>query len=265
MKARETMSSKTVLFIHGMFMTQRCWDGWIGYFQKRGYQCFAPSWPGRHLTIDKLRSLHPDLQLGKLTLDDVVSHFERILRGLPETPVIIGHSMGGLVAQILINRGLGAAGVAVDPAPPLGVFPTQWSFVRANWPVLNPFIPASTPHRMSLKQFQYAFVNGMPLEEQRRAYEEQVVPESRRVGRGALTRVARLDFSLPHAPLLILAGSIDHIIPPGLNRANYARYKRSPSLTDFHEFSGRNHYGIGQAGWEEMAAWVADWLGKNIV
>lgn len=254
------MASKPVLFIHGMFMTQHCWDDWVDYFQKKGYECSAPPWPGRDQPIATLRGKHPDPLLGKLSLDEVVDSFDRTIRAMPQAPVLIGHSMGGLVTQILINRGLGAAGVAVDPAPPLGVFPTQWSFVRANWPVLNPFIPSSAPHQMQFSQFQYAFVNGFTPEEQRRAYEEQVVPESRRVGRGALTGVAKLDFTRPHAPLLILAGSIDHIIPPGLNRANYNRYKASPSLTDFHEFPGRNHYGIGQAGWEEMAAWVISWL-----
>ena len=246
-----------------MFMTQRCWDGWVAYFENRGYTCSALPWPGRDLPLETLREQHPDPQLGKLTLDEVVDAFDRAIRAMPQAPVIIGHSMGGLVTQILINRGLGAAGVAVDPAPPLGVFPTQWSFLRANWAVLNPLIASSIPHDMSFQQFQYAFVNGMPLEEQRRAYDEQVVPESRRVGRGALSKVAKLDFTRPHAPLLLLAGSIDHIIPAGLNRANYERYKASPSLTDFHEFPGRNHYGIGQSGWEEMARWVMDWLEKK--
>ena len=114
---------------------------------------------------------------------------------------------------------------------------------------------------MRFKEFQYAFVNGMAPEEQRQAYDEQVVPESRRVARGALSPRWRnwiLPGRTPRSS--IMAGSIDHIIPPALNRANYERYKGSPSLTDFHVFPGRNHYGIGQVGWEEMADWVIRWL-----
>jgi pimeloyl-ACP methyl ester carboxylesterase len=259
------MSSKSIVFVHGMFMTPLCWEQWVGYFQSQGFTCAAPAWPGRDRPVEALRAAHPDPALGRLTLADVVEHMAEFVRALPGKPVLIGHSMGGLVVQLLLQRGLGAAGVAVDSAPPAGVFTAQPSFLRANWPMINPFISAGEPRRMSFADFQYAFVNGMPAEAQKAAYDRYVVPESRRVPRQSLTSVGRVDFRKPHAPLLLIAGADDHIVPAGLNRTNYARHKASASVTDFKEFSGRVHFIIGQAGWEEVAGYVQAWLEEKDV
>jgi pimeloyl-ACP methyl ester carboxylesterase len=242
-------------------MTPLCWEGWVERFQSNGYTCLAPAWPGRDKPVEALRAAHPDPQLGQLTLSAVIEHLAGVIQKLPEKPVLIGHSMGGLVTQLLLQRGLAAAGVAIDSAPPAGVFTAQWSFLKANFPMINPLIASGTPRLMSFEDFQYAFVNAMPPDEQRRAYDRYTVPESRRVPRQSLTGVARIDFSRPHPPLLLTAGTDDHIIPAALNRANYARYRAfSPSGTDFKEFSGRCHFLIGQPGWEEVADYVLAWL-----
>jgi pimeloyl-ACP methyl ester carboxylesterase len=192
-----------------------------------------------------------------------VAHFDTAARGMSEPPFLVGHSLGGLIVQILLNRGLGAAGVAIDSAPPSGLLSLEWSFHKSNWPMLNPLASSSTPYYMSFAEWQYAFVNGLPLAEQQAAYEQQCVPESRRAGRGPLSAVAKVDFAKPHGPLLMLAGSTDHIVPASLNRANVAKYKASSSAVDFKEFPGRTHFGIGQQGWEEMADYVLAWLGKR--
>jgi pimeloyl-ACP methyl ester carboxylesterase len=254
------MTSKTIVFIHGMFMTPLCWEQWAAYFQSRGYTCAAPAWPGRDRPVEDLRRAHPDPALGRLTLAEVVEHMAGFVRALPGKPVLIGHSMGGLVVQLLLQQGLGAAGVAIDSAPPAGVFTAQWSFLKANFSMINPFVPAGRPRRMSFQDFQYAFVNGIPPEEQQAAYDRYVVPESRGGPRPSLTSVGRVDFRKPHAPLLLIAGSDDTIIPAGLNRTNYARYRASPSVTDIKEFPGRVHFIIGQSGWEEVADYVLAWL-----
>lgn len=255
--------SSTVLFIHGMFMTYRCWDGWMSRFKSQGYACVALPWPGRDLPVEELRKRHPDPDLGRLTLDQVVEAHVQAIQTMDEPPILIGHSMGGLVTQILLNRGLGAAGVAIQSAPPFGVLSASWPFLKSNWPILDPLSPVSASLQMSFEQFQYAFVNGLPLDEQKTIYEQQAVPESRRVGRGVFTGVAHLDFKKAHPPLLMTAGSIDHIIPASLNKSNFARYRNSPSLTEFKEFPGRSHYGFGQHDWEEMADTVLAWLRKQ--
>jgi pimeloyl-ACP methyl ester carboxylesterase len=144
--------------------------------------------------------------------------------------------------------------------PPQGVIPLSWSFFRSTWPVINPLVPASRPYLMSFRHFQYTFVNDLPLAEQRAAYDTYVVPESRRLARGGLSRAARVDFGRPHAPLLLIAGEKDHIMPASLNRQNYRRYAKSPSVTEFKQFPGRAHYSIiGGEGWEEVADYAVEW------
>jgi pimeloyl-ACP methyl ester carboxylesterase len=255
------MTTKTILFVHGLFVTRRCWDPWVSRYEATGYKCVALAWPGRDQPVETLRKNHPDPALRRLSLDEIVNQHVSAIRALDEPPILIGHSMGGLIVQILLNRGLGVAGVAIDSAPPSGVLTTKWSFLKSNWPILNPLSPS--PYWMPFKDFQYTFVNGLPLAEQRAKYEQHVVPESLRAARGTLTPIARIDFKKSHAPLLFLAGSTDHIIPASLNKTNYQKYKNSASVTNFKEFPGRTHFGIGQKGWEEMADYVLGWLNER--
>jgi pimeloyl-ACP methyl ester carboxylesterase len=255
------MKNRLILFIHGMYMNSLCWEGWLPYFQEKGYEVLAPDWPGRNQPIEVLRKNHPDPQLGQLTLSRVLEHFVNIIQELDEKPVIIGHSMGGLVVQLLLQRDLAAAGVAIDSAPPMGVFTTKWSFLKSNWAHITPFVSQSHPIEMTFERFQYTFVNTLPLSEQQAAYERYVLPESRRVPRESL--LARVDFKKPRPPLLLIAGSADHIIPASLNKSNHARYKASPSRTDYKEFEGRTHFIIGQKNWKEVADYVLAWLDEK--
>ncbi len=258
------MKDQPVVFIHGMYMNPLCWEGWVGYFQGKGFQCLAPAWPGRDKPVDVLRKSHPDPELAKLTLRAVLEHLTGMIQKLGQKPVLIGHSMGGLVVQLLLQRDLAAAGVAIDSAPPLGVLTPSWPFLKSNWPHINPFASKSQPIWMTFERFQYTFVNTLPLEEQKAAYETYVVPESRRVPAESLTGMAAIDFGKPHPPLLMVAGSADHLIPPSLNKTNYNRYHRSTSVTDFKEFPGRTHFIVGQKGWEEVAEYVSTWISEKV-
>jgi len=261
------MKSKNIIFIHGMFMTPLCWEHWLPYFQDKGYNCTAPAWPGRDKPIETLRANHPDPQLGKLNLTAVVEHLAAQIKKLDDKPILIGHSMGGLAVQLLLQRGLAVAGVAIDSAPPAGVFTMKWSFLKANWPMINPFIPTSQPRAMPFEAFQYAFVNNLPLAEQKAAYDRYVVPESRRIPRESLTNTGKIDFTKPHPPLLLIAGSEDHIIPAALNKTNFSKYQAaaqaSSSVTDYKEFAGRAHFIIGQKNWEEVAGYILGWLSEK--
>lgn len=252
--------SADVVFIHGMFVTPRCWDDWIPHFEKAGYRSVAPAWPYHEGTVEALRARHPDRALGSLTLSDLVTHFEKILSGYSSPPVLVGHSMGGLLVQLLLQRGLGRAGVAIDSAPPKGVSTVSWSFLKSNWPVVSPFVNKEEPVLLSVDQFAYAFLHNLPKEEQRAIYEAHVVPESRLVGRGTLSDAAKIDFTKPHAPLLLVAGELDKIIPASLNRNNYAKYRAAGSTTALKEFAGRTHNLIAQEGWTEIADYVLHWL-----
>ena len=255
------MKTKTIVLVHGMFMNPLCWEKWIPRYQAKGYKVLAPAWPGRDKSVEELRKNHPDPELPKLKLNNVADHFAGIIKGLNEKPAIIGHSMGGLVVQLLLQRDLAVAGVAIDPAPPTGVFTTAFSFLRANLPAINPFL-LSQPALMTFEQFQYAFVNTLPLDEQRAAYDRYVVPESRGVPTSSLGTAGKIDFKKPHPPLLITAGEKDHIIPASLNKSNFNKYKASSSITEFKEFAGRDHFVIGEKGWEEVADYSLAWIEK---
>ena len=253
--------SKTIVFIHGNFVTRHCWDPWVERYKARGYNCIALAYPGRDKSVAAHKRDVAQPILSTLTIEQVIEHLAREIGALGEKPIIIGHSFGGLLTQLMVQRDLAAAAVAIDSVPPPGVITLKWSFIRSLWPVVNPFISASRPYYMPFESCQYTFVNDLPPAQQRAAYDADVVPESRRLGRGGLSRAARIDFKRRHAPLLLIAGEKDHIMPASLNRSNYERYKASGSITEFKEFPDRAHYSIigGSKNWEEVADYALEW------
>jgi pimeloyl-ACP methyl ester carboxylesterase len=261
----KSVTTKNVVFVTGAFVASTGWSEWQAYFQSKGYNTIAPAWPFKEGTAAELRNRQPnDTGLAALTLNEVVDHYANIVKGFSEKPIIIGHSLGGLITQILVNRDLAAAGIAIHPVPPLGVFPYEFSFLKAGWKSLGLFTSIKKTYLMSFKDWQYAFVNGMPLEQQKKAYEENTIPESKTVARGGLTSAAKVDFAKPHAPLLITAGSEDTIIPAHLNLRNFKKYaKNNGSVLDYKEFPGRNHFVVGQPTWKEDADYILDWLEKQ--
>jgi pimeloyl-ACP methyl ester carboxylesterase len=260
----KTIQSKTIVFVTGAFVTHLGWEPWKKYFESKGYKAFNPAWPFKNASPDELRKKQPnDTELASLTLAEVIDSYANFIRSLPEKPIVIGHSLGGLMTQVIVNRDLAAAGVAIHPVPPQGVFPYEFSFLKAGWKVLGLFTSLKKTYLMSFKDWQYAFVNGMPLAEQMDAYEKNIIPESKTVARGGLTKAAAVDFKKPHPPLLITSGSEDTIIPAHLNFRNYKAYTKSNSVLDYKEFPGRNHYVLGQSTWKEDADYILDWLFRN--
>jgi pimeloyl-ACP methyl ester carboxylesterase len=261
----ENTKSKNIVFVTGAFVHNSCWDTWRTYFEDKGYHTEAPAWPFKEAPDAKtLRDRQPnDTDLAALTLPQLIDHYAAIVQKYPEKPIIIGHSLGGLITQILINRDLGAAGVAIHPVPTLGVFPYEFSFLRGGWKSLGLFTSLKKTYLMSFKDWQYAFVNGMPLEVQRSSYEQLTVPESKTTARGGLSSAAKVDYAKAHPPLLITSGSEDTIIPAHLNIRNYRKYKQNDSVLDYKEFAGRNHFVLGQPTWQEDATYILDWLEKQ--
>jgi len=254
---------KTIVFIHGMFMTPKAWDNWQTYFQKLGYTTIAPPWPLHNEPIKQQWSESAKAPLGRLTLDEVVESYRQVLRKLPEKPIVIGHSMGGLVAQKLLSEGLAEKAVAIDSAPASGLIVLKWSFIRSNWPVINPLASANEPYAPSLADIRYAFANCLPDNESEEIYRDYIVPESRQVGRGTSSKVAEIDFSQPHGPLLMIAGGEDNIIPADLNRKNFEKYSNKSSITEFHQFDKQCHALTVDKGWKDVADYVRDWLGSH--
>lgn len=257
-----SITSRTIVFVTGAFVTHHGWEPWKKYFEDKGYTTHNPPWPYKDGTVEELRAKHPsgNVELATMKLGTVVDSYATFISALPETPVIIGHSLGGLMTQILINRGLGAAGVAIHPVPPLGIIPYEFSFLKGGWRSLGFFTSVKKTYLMSFKTWQYAFVNGMSPEDQQKAWNENCIPESKTVARGGLTKDAKVDFKKAHAPLLITSGDKDHIIPAHLNKRNFKRYKQNGSVTEYKEFPGRNHFVVGQPTWAEDAAYIHNWL-----
>jgi pimeloyl-ACP methyl ester carboxylesterase len=252
----------TIVFIHGAWMTPLCWDKWIPRFQARGHQCLAPAWPHDDRPLEELRK-SPAPELAKVGVTEIVDHYERIVRGLPEAPILVGHSFGGLFVQMLLDRGLGKAGVAIDPAPPRGVLPS-FSAIRAGLPVLFSWCGWSRVLTMSFASFQWGFAHTLPEAEQRAAYDMYVAPTpGRPYFQAALGIGTGINFgNATRAPLLLIAGELDRTVSASMVQATYERQKRSPGITSFKLFPGRTHYLIGSPGWEEIADAAITWAEK---
>jgi pimeloyl-ACP methyl ester carboxylesterase len=253
----------TAVLIHGLWMTPRSWERWVERYQRAGFRVLTPAWPGFDRDIDEIRK---DGAIGELTMQQVVDHYDRIIRELDKPPIIIGHSFGGSAVQVLLSRGLGTAGIAVDSGPVKGVRRLPGRTLRSVFPVLRSPANRHRPVSLTPEQFHYAFANTLSRQDSDAAYQRYHVPAASRViFEGALASLSRhspfrVDFSkIDRAPLLFIAGGVDHISPPSINKTNAGRYQKSPAITGYREFPGRSHFIIGQDGWEEVADYALEW------
>jgi len=263
-QTRDPNAPDTIVLIHGLWMTALSWEEWTKRFTDRGYRVIARSWPGMEGDIDALR--RDPSAIATLGVTDVVDHYDRIIRELDRPPIIMGHSFGGLMTQILLDRGLGAAGVAVDSAPVKGILVLPWSTIRVSLPALSN--PTNNHRAVALteEQFHYAFGNTLSAEESKRIYDRYAVPGPDHM----IFQASFANFN-PHAattvnfandtraPLLLIAGGKDHIVPASVTKANYKLYARSKAVTEYKEFPERSHFTVGQPGWEPVADFALDW------
>ncbi|MCW1930409.1 MAG: alpha/beta hydrolase [Candidatus Kerfeldbacteria bacterium] len=252
------MRTQHIVFIHGLFMNPKSWSHWISYFTQLGYICHAPAYPYHDGEPSTLRARY-DARLSTVTLQQVISTYAAYIAALPEQPILIGHSMGGLVVQKLINMGMGAMGICIDSAPPKGIRSFQWSFLRANFSTIDP-TKGNSICLPSVQWFHYAFCNTLTIAQTQKEYTQFVVPESRNIPRSSIGRDGEIDFKKPHAPLLFIAGEKDNIIPAKLNRNNAESYRDTKSTCDFVEFPYRTHYICSMSGWQEVASTTYQWI-----
>ena len=254
---------KEVVFIHGMFMTSDNWTEWQKYFAKHGYQTSAPAWPLHDKSVAEMRDPKNAEALAQLTLTDVLNHYRTILREKKIKPILIGHSMGGLVAQILLSENLASAAVVLDSAPPRWTFVISPTFLSSNWKILSPF--SDSPIVQTQESFSETFCNMQSEAEQKRIFQTFAVPESKKVGRGPLTKEGSLNYETARGPLLLVAGSEDNIIPAKLTYANFKKYDDTPGYTEFYLSEGRDHCLMVARGWEELAEMSRNWLETQLV
>jgi len=254
-----------VVFIHGLWLLPSSWEPWAGLFAEAGYAPVSPGWPDDPDTVAEALA-DPEVFADK-TIGAVADHYSQVIGTLTKKPAVIGHSFGGLLAQIVAGRGESAATVAIDAAPFRGVLPLPVSALRAAFPVLgNP----ANRHRavpLTYDQFRYAFANAVPEDEARQLYDTYAVPAS-----GApLFQAATANFN-PHTeakvdtknpdrgPLLILSGEKDHTVPRAISHAAFKRQERNPGVTEFAEIPGRGHALTIDSGWRDVAQTALDFI-----
>jgi pimeloyl-ACP methyl ester carboxylesterase len=254
-----------LMLIHGAWLSARSWENFADYFEKRGFAVSAPEWPRKHGDVEALRADADEL--AGLGLDEIVDHYETLIRALDEPPVLIGHSFGGLIVEVLLDRGLGRAGVALSPAPPKGILVLPFSALKAVAPALAH--PSKWHGVVTLKadEFTYGFVNTFTPEDAAAAYDRYAVPETGQVFYEAgfanfrMDPPSELDFENgERAPLLIVGATEDNTVPASLAEKQYKKYERSPARTDYLEFEGRPHLLMAAEGWDEGAASIDSWL-----
>jgi pimeloyl-ACP methyl ester carboxylesterase len=256
------MNVTTIVLIPGLWMTALCWQNWVKHYSDKGYLVIARSWPGMEGSIEQLR--RGPGGLASLGITKIVDHYEHIIRELETPPLIIGNGFGGLATQILLDRGWGAAGVAIASSPIKGILrrPTI-SMVGA---ILGDALKDRKVISLTAAQFHRRYANTLSESESRAAFERYVVPGPTRM----LLQTAFANFvpqaatsvnfrNNTRAPLLLVAAGEDLITPPSLVKANFDLYRQSKAETDYKEFRDKSHFIIGEKDWEKVADYVLGW------
>ena len=256
---------RPVIFIHGLWLHATSWNRWLDLFRSAGYDPAAPGWPAEPDTVASARA-NPEIVANR-SIDDLMVHFRGIIRSLTAPPIIIGHSFGGLLTEKLMGEGLGAAGVAIDPAQIKGVLPLPLAQLKAGLPALgNPFNKDKAVS-LTKKEFRYGFGNALSEEESDDLFEKWTIPSPVH----GLFEVALANFSLHAAskvdtkndtrgPLLLISGTADHTAPDVTTQAAFRLYRDSTAVTELKQFEGRGHSLTVDSGWKDVAEAVLQWL-----
>lgn len=260
---------KTIVLIHGFWVTPRSWEHWIPRYEARGYKVIAPAYPGFDIEVEALNA--DPSAIRELKVPEVIARIEAIIRELDEQPILMGHSAGGVMVQLLLDKGLGAAGVAINSAPTEGVVVAPLTQLKATFPVLKNPANYNRAVGFTHDQWHYAFTNTFTEAESRAVYERYHVPASGHVLFGSILanlipghQDTWVDYHNDNrAPLLFISGEKDNLMPPAVQRSNAAHYKSPRTLTEVKEFAGFAHLLPAQKGWEAVADYALDWAERH--
>jgi len=247
-----------VVFVHGLWLLPSSWDRWRARFAEAGYTTLAPGWPDDPNTVEEA-NLHPEVFAHK-TVGDIADHTEEVLGQLTAKPVLIGHSFGGLLVQILAGRGLSRVTVAIDPAPFRGVLPLPISALKSASPVLGNPANHGRAVPLTYEQFRFGFANAVTESEAQELYATYAVPASGT----PLFQAATANFnpwtqakvktkSPDRGPLLLISGEKDNTVPWAITNASYKKQKRNDGVTEITEIKDRGHALVIDSGWREVA------------
>jgi pimeloyl-ACP methyl ester carboxylesterase len=247
-----------VVFVHGLWLLPSSWQRWAEAFEEAGYIALTPDWPGDPDTVAEANA-RPGL-MAQQTVGQVADHFSEVIGQLARKPAVIGHSFGGLLAQILAGRGLSAATVAIDPAPFRGVLPLPFSALKASWPVLGNPANRNKAVALSYEQFRYAFANAVSEDEARQLYATFAVPapgaplfQAATANINPWTEAQVAIGNAERGPLLIVSGEKDHTVPWAIANASFKQQQANPGLTEIVEIANRGHSLTIDSGWREVA------------
>ncbi len=264
-EAANKSGTTPVVFIHGLWLLPSSWNNWAEFFKKAGYAPLTPDWPDDPETVEQARA-NPDV-LAKKTLKQVGDHTAEVIGGLTKKPAVMGHSTGGLLAQLIADRGLSAATVGIDPGPFRGVLPLPIAALRSASPVLKNPLNRSKAITLTLDQFKYGWANALDDDEAKRLYETYHVAapgvalmQMANANLNPFTE-AKLDPKNPErGPLLIIDGEKDHTVPWAIANAAYKRQSKNPSVTEIKQIPNRGHALTIDHGWEEVAQTALDFV-----
>ncbi|HUE66761.1 MAG TPA: alpha/beta hydrolase [Candidatus Acidoferrum sp.] len=263
---RANASGRTpVVFIHGLWLLPSSWDRWGDLFESAGYSAVKPGWPDDPETVADAKA-RPQVFAGK-SVGHVADYVSGIVKRLHKKPAVVGHSFGGLLAQIVAGRGLSAATVAIDPAPFRGVLPLPFSALKAASPVLSNPANRNKAVPLTYEQFRFAFANAVSEDEAKQLYETYAVPApGEPLFQAAIANLnpwteVKVDTTNPdRGPLLILDGEKDNTVPWAIANASYKRQKRNAGVTEIKKIAGRGHALTIDSGWQEVAQTALDFV-----
>ncbi|WP_448659096.1 alpha/beta hydrolase [Sphingomonas sp. CJ99] len=250
--------SKTIVLIHGAWLNSHSWEGFKARYEQAGYTVLAPDWPYDDRTPAELRDA-PRPELARLSQRQILDHYDQIIRALPEQPILIGHSLGGVLVQHLLDRGRGVAGVAIDPAPTPGV-PLGRHAIWSALPVFGDPFSWRKAKVMSRRFFRTRFAQTAPKAQADLLYDRYIVPTPGRVYWNGVVNPIRIRWDNPaRAPLLLIGGDLDLIADAAMTAAIYAKQRQAPSKTELKIFPGRSHWTCMDPGWEMVADTALQW------
>lgn len=261
-------SRTAVLFVHGLWLHASSWKPWLELFEAEGYAPLAPGWPKEPDTVEQARA-QPQSAADQ-GIDDIVAHYEHIVESLEASPILIGHSFGGLIVEKMLGRGIGRAAIAIDPAQIKGVLPLPLAQLRSALPALANPLNLHRSVSLTEDQFRYSFGNALPGSESDLLYQTWNIPSPAK----PLFQAAAANFVLhsqakvdtandTRGPLLLISGTADHTVPDVSTLASFRQYRHSLATTQLKKFEGRGHSLVIDHGWKDVGRECLDWLALN--